>query len=75
MATEASLWLAVCGTRCWAGYSSLSADPWCKRLLYEVAGPEGTATYTPDPVGRDGFLYTFRDGSKLLVNSAMATVL
>lgn len=79
--SAAGYWLAVCGTRCHAGYSSLATDPWCQRLLSEVSGPahievrNPDAFYMPEPVGRDGRKYLFDDGSALLLNSDVAVVL
>lgn len=67
--TEAAYWLAICGTRCLAGFPSMVADPWCKRLLSEAA------YYKPEPVGRDGFMWRFEDGSQLIGNSDMATAI
>lgn len=79
--TEAAYWLAVCGTRCLAGFPSLATDPWCKRLLSEVAGPmqitrrNPDALYAPEPVGRNGLKWVFADGSSLLANSDVTTTL
>jgi hypothetical protein len=65
---ESQYWLLICDTRAEAGYPSMAADPWCRRLLCEAAVDEA-------PCGADGRIYRFADRSVLVVNSAGATVI
>lgn len=66
--SEASFWLSICGRRLGEA-PSIEADLWCKRTLSEAAAS------TPQPAGRDGFVWHFVDGSRLLLNSDVAVVL
>lgn len=79
--TDAAYWLAICGTRCMAGFPSLVRDPWCRRLLSEVAGPsqineaDPDREYVPMNAGYDGKVWTFSDCSQLLGNSDVTTTI
>lgn len=66
--SEAAIWEAVCGTRVTAGFRSLSEDPWCRSLLSDAA------VAFPRPVGADGWVWTFPDGSQLIANSQSTLV-
>jgi len=65
--TDARHWLFICETRANAGYASLIADPWCRRMLAEAAD-------RVEPVGGDGRMWVFADGSTLFANSGAAVV-
>ncbi len=76
--SEAERWLAVCEARLPYGRRQIVTNRWCRRLLSEVAGPDHVITmideYWPAPVGGDGNIWRFSDGSSILANSATAIV-
>lgn len=59
--TEAAYWLAFCGER------SLVDDPWCRRLLSEVAKQTMTTGYR-------GRAWSFCDSSMLIANEHLVMV-
>ena len=76
--TDATYWRLICDTRVTSGSPSLASDPWCRRLLSQVAGPRSVTMaseeYHPAPLGKDGTIWRFDDGSALLANSETTIV-
>jgi hypothetical protein len=76
--SAAFYWLNICSQRAADATPLPAADPWSRRLLSEVAGPNHVVTemdqYRPAPLGKDGWIWRFSDGSALLANTETVIV-